>query len=81
MYASWPAIYALELTATCNNHCQGCSNIYATDRALPPMSASTWEAWLATFAPEAVRIRLTGGEPTLHPEFFRILQAATAFDA
>ena len=36
---------------------------------------------MATFALEAVRIRLTGGEPTLHPEFFRILEAATAYDA
>jgi radical SAM protein with 4Fe4S-binding SPASM domain len=78
---SWPAIYALELTATCNNHCPGCSNVYAADRTPPPLPASAWETWLASLAPEAVQIRLTGGEPTLHPEFYRILEAATAYDA
>jgi len=45
------------------------------------MSASTWEALLAPFMPETVQIRLTGGEPTLHPEFFSILETATAYDA
>jgi len=78
---SLPAIYALELTSTCNSYCPGCSNIYATDRTPPPMPASAWEALLATFALEAVQMRLTGGEPTLHPEFFRILEAATSYDA
>ena len=45
------------------------------------MPASAWETLLATFAPEAVQMRLTGGEPTLHPEFFRILEASTSYDA
>jgi len=75
-------VYALEVTPACNSRCPGCSNVYATDRTpSSPLSASTWEALLAPFAPEAVQIRLTGGEPTLHPEFFRILEAATSYDA
>jgi len=77
---SAPAIYSLELTSACNNNCPGCSNVYA-ERTRPPLSASIWETWLASLAPEAVRIRLTGGEPTLHPGFFRILDAATSYDA
>ncbi len=36
---------------------------------------------LSTCIPEAVKIGLTGGEPTLHPEFFHILEAATSYDA
>lgn len=78
---SWPAIYALELTSACNNRCPGCSNTYAADRTPPPLSAAQWESLLASFAPEAVQLRLTGGEPTLHPGFLRILDAATSYDA
>ena len=59
----------------------GCSNIYAANRTPPPMPASSWEALLATFAPHAAQIRLTGGEPTLYPDFFRILELATSYDA
>lgn len=78
---SWPAIYSLELTPACNNRCPGCSNIYRDARQPAPVDAATWERWLSEFGPEAVQMRLTGGEPTLHTEFFRILRAATAFDA
>lgn len=78
---SWPAIYALELTSACNNRCPGCSNTYAADRTPPPLSAVQWESLLAGFGPEAVQLRLTGGEPTMHPEFLRILDVATSYDA
>lgn len=78
---SLPAIFALELTAACNNRCPGCSNVYATDRAPRPMSATDWEALLGRIGPEAVQFRLTGGEPTLHSEFARILSAVTSYDA
>ncbi len=76
-----PAIYALELTPTCNNRCPGCSNIYSGQRAPAATDADTWIAWLSVIGPAAVQIRLTGGEPTLHPGFLRILQAATSYDA
>lgn len=78
---SWPAIYALELTPACNNRCPGCSNIYSPARRPAATDAATWERWLVEFGPEAVQIRLTGGEPTLHPEFLYILAAATAYGA
>jgi radical SAM protein with 4Fe4S-binding SPASM domain len=78
---SRPAVYALEITPVCNNRCPGCSNIYIENRTQPPMRAHTWVELLATFVPEAVQIRLTGGEPSLHPGFFSILEAATAHDA
>ena len=78
---SSPAYYALELTSRCNNRCPGCSNVYADDREPRPLPAARWEAILAHIGLEAVQFRLTGGEPTLHPEFLRILDAATSYDA
>ncbi len=78
---SWPAIVALEITAACNNRCPGCSNVYAAARPGQVTPAEQWERWLAEFAPEAVQLRLTGGEPTLHPEFGRIFAAATSYSA
>lgn len=79
---SIPAIYALELTSACNSRCPGCSNVYAAARGgSPPLSGQKWRDLLALFISEAVQIRLTGGEPTLHPEFFRIFEEATSHDA
>jgi radical SAM protein with 4Fe4S-binding SPASM domain len=79
---SLPAIYALELTPVCNNRCPGCSNIYARDRsASAPMSAAMWRQLLSPFIGDATQIRLTGGEPTLHPEFAAIFEYVTAGDA
>jgi radical SAM protein with 4Fe4S-binding SPASM domain len=78
---SWPAVYALELTPACNNRCTGCSNVYQDVRTHRPASAEIWEGWLAQFGPEAARFHLTGGEPTLHPEFLRIVRAALSYEA
>jgi radical SAM protein with 4Fe4S-binding SPASM domain len=78
---SSPAIYTLELTGACNHLCVGCSNVYAAARAPMPLPAAVWEQWLENIGPDAVWIRLSGGEPTLHPEFERILAAATSYDA
>jgi len=77
----YPSTFSLELTAACNNRCPGCSNVYANSRPAAWSPASQWQAWLAQFAPEAVQLRLTGGEPTLHPEFGEILAAAAGYDA
>ena len=80
LYLSMPANYILELTTSCNNRCVGCGNVYP-HRASSPMSSSSWKAIIASFASSAVRITLSGGEPTLHPEFFDILTCATSYDA
>ena len=77
---SFPATFALELIAACNNRCPGCSNVYAGERARPPLPAEWWVRLLDEVAPKAAHIRLTGGEPTLHPGFFDILHAATSHD-
>lgn len=78
---SRPAIYTLELTASCNQGCFGCSNPYAHHNTRPYTSTETWVSWLHKFGPEAVRIRLTGGEPTLHPSFSHLLGMAVSYDA
>jgi radical SAM protein with 4Fe4S-binding SPASM domain len=44
------------------------------------MPTSTWEALLEEIGPQATQLRLTGGEPTLHPQFFAILDAATSYN-
>jgi AdoMet-dependent heme synthase len=70
---SQPALYALELTAACNNHCAGCSNVFLRDCL--PLSAADWCRVLASLTPHVRLLKLTGGEPTLHPEFAKIIRA------
>jgi len=73
-----PLSFYLELTPLCNNRCPGCGNVFV-DRASPhafspSLSASGWQEVLAQIAPFACQIRVTGGEPTLHPDFGEIME-------
>lgn len=75
---SAPVLYALELTPACNNRCSGCLNVFSPrgqtrgrDSA-PPLDVSQWMSLLEKLAPHAHRLKLTGGEPTLHPHFVEI---------
>lgn len=72
---SLPLAYYLELTPTCNNHCPGCGNVYASSRASPPLSGAGWRELVARLAPHAQQFKLTGGEPTSHPAFAEIVCA------
>ncbi len=76
---SVPAIYTLELTPACNNHCPGCSNVYAAHRPAAVKTAEEWVELLTSILPETVQVRLSGGEPTLHPEFFAILDDVLSY--
>lgn len=78
---SSPVVFTLELTPVCQNACPGCANVYAHSDTLRPLSASNWHTIIQTNAAEAVRIRLSGGEPTLHPEFLSILDSALSTPA
>jgi radical SAM protein with 4Fe4S-binding SPASM domain len=77
---SLPVFYALELTADCNNACPGCGNVYDAGRGPAHLPASRWREILDRIAPHTSRFKLTGGEPTLHPEFEAIARAVADRD-
>ena len=74
----------LELTPHCNNYCAGCPNESFIDnfahRSLHPkfkISALDQEQWrkiLFRFPESIESVILSGGEPTLHPNFLDILK-------
>lgn len=80
-----PVSFYLELTADCNSHCSSCGNVFSgpsfrqsTFGAPPPLAEGQWAQVLHKLQPLAYNLRLTGGEPTLHPQFKQI--TATASD-
>jgi radical SAM protein with 4Fe4S-binding SPASM domain len=75
---SAPVHYTLELTPHCNNHCTGCGNIPFSQQ--PPLLAATWQDILHKVHPHATHIRLSGGEPTLHPKFETIVNFIAELD-
>jgi len=62
-----PTTYTLELTSRCNSACTGCGNVF--DRTLGEMAFERWRSILVQLKPHLVNLRLTGGEPTLYPQF------------
>jgi AdoMet-dependent heme synthase len=82
-----PVSFFLEMTASCTNRCSGCGNVFADpsqDRALlataPVLPAKQWYQILDQLQPLAFRLKLTGGEPTLHPEFESIVERIAGMD-
>ncbi len=77
---SAPVLYALELTPACNNRCNGCLNVFTPKaraqegNTVHPLGLTEWSSLLDRLAPHAQRFKLTGGEPTLHPQFAEILK-------
>ena len=63
------ACACLELTPICNNHCGGYSNPFTDSRDDTPFSAEQWIRLIRQLRPHLGRVTLTGGEPTLHPDF------------
>lgn len=77
-----PVAYYLELTAVCPHQCVGCGNVFI-DRGLVsqaprPLNAKQWQSIIDKLQPSVSLIRLTGGEPTAHPEFFAIVDKLAA---
>jgi radical SAM protein with 4Fe4S-binding SPASM domain len=76
LFPSAPLSYAVELTYACNNSCTGCANVWGTRRQ---QQLTNWRNLFDRIAPAehpekyAELIRLTGGEPTLHPELTQIV--------
>jgi radical SAM protein with 4Fe4S-binding SPASM domain len=79
-----PVSFYLELTPTCNSNCPSCGNVFAQQglhgepgAVDPPLSAAKWEQLLEKLQPYAYRLKLTGGEPTIHPEFETIVKSVS----
>lgn len=66
----------LELTPACNNACPGCSNVFPHNQARPVLANAEWHRVFESLAPYRPRLRFTGGEPTLHPEFEPVVSLA-----
>ncbi|QTA78470.1 Radical SAM domain-containing protein [Desulfonema limicola] len=72
LYLSEPVHYNLEIYPFCNNQCLGCGNIdFAIGKKI---LASTWRLILEKIQPHAAHVRISGGEPSLHPEFENIIR-------
>ena len=81
-FPSVPISFAVEITYECNNVCPGCANVLGKRRG---EILQNWRQVFDTIAPPEDRhkyaelIRITGGEPTLHPEFSRIIAYIDTF--
>jgi radical SAM protein with 4Fe4S-binding SPASM domain len=65
--------FFLELTPDCSQACPGCGSVHAGYTKPPPLPAAGWRSIVDRLLPLHPSLRLTGGEPTLHPEFEAIL--------
>lgn len=77
-----PITCYLELTAACPNRCAGCGNVFvdrtSIDSVKQPLSAEQWRIIIEKLEPSVSIVRLTGGEPTVHPEFLAIVDILEA---
>ncbi|OQY27316.1 MAG: hypothetical protein B6244_11075 [Candidatus Cloacimonetes bacterium 4572_55] len=77
LFPSTPISYAVEITYACNNRCPGCANSWRSQKQL---TLRDWETLFDRISPLDKRrqyaqlIRITGGEPTLHPNFSDIIR-------
>ncbi len=77
-YLRAPFLFSLELTPACNNRCEGCGNVFARQPAA--LSLQGWRQILKMIHPYARALKITGGEPTLHPRFSDLLSEIDALD-
>lgn len=85
-----PHLVYLELTPACNNRCPGCLNeSFISDfnrRVLKPhfhspsLNLSSWQTLLSRLPATITSFVLSGGEPTLYPDFDRLVRELNARD-
>jgi len=73
-----PIYYSIELASQCSGNCLPCSNVFG--RLCPPLPIESWRQILERVSLHAKTFKLTGGEPTLHPEFEEIIRAVDDLD-
>ena len=66
-----PLFYSFELVSQCNNNCFVCSNSFVKYEA--SQQFSDWSKILHSISPYIEVLKLTGGEPTLHPQIADII--------
>ena len=74
--APGPLIAYLELLAACNNRCVGCCNEPTFHQVLHRRGMLRFDQWamiIKRLLPNLRRVKLTGGEATLHPDFAEIV--------
>lgn len=76
-YVRSRSLIEIDITYLCNLHCLNCNRSVHQAREAKHMAVATVERFVADSVARGIawrRIRLLGGEPTLHPEFDRILE-------
>ncbi len=78
-----PSVFTVELTTACNNFCSGCANVeLSRSRAGRKNTLAYMTRWqevldkIAASKTANTIVRFSGGEPTLHPAFARIIEYA-----
>lgn len=75
-----PVACYLELTPACNNACPGCGNVYEamSPHFAPPLDGPAWKRLITLMSAHVRQFKLTGGEPTLHPDLADLLRHINA---